>query len=179
MDITLKSNSYTLHGEKVILRPLTEQDWQVISWWETDPAVIYWADSDLVESRTIEEVKKIFRMVSQNAYCFIVEVDSIPVGTGWLQHMNMEEILRKYPGQDCRRIDLALGKNSWEKGFGTDTIRTLTQFALKHEKADLVFGGPGDYNLRSQNAFIKAGFRFSMKLKDPPRVKHGSHTGLP
>jgi RimJ/RimL family protein N-acetyltransferase len=109
----LKEHSYTLQGEKVVLRPMTEGDWQVIARWETDPEVIYWTDADPKETRTLEEVQHIFRTVSQNAYCFVIEVEGTPVGDCWLQHMNLQEILAKYPSQDCWRIDLAFKKDSW------------------------------------------------------------------
>ncbi|HEX9896863.1 MAG TPA: GNAT family N-acetyltransferase [Dehalococcoidales bacterium] len=167
----LKEHSYTLRGEKVVLRPMTEDDWQVLARWETDPEVIYWADSDPKETRTLEEVQYIFRTVSQNAYCFVVEVEGTPIGSCWLQRMNMEEILEKYSGQDCWRIDLAFEKDSWGRGYGTDTIRTLTQFAFEHEKADIVFGGVSDYNEHSQRTFIRAGYKLILKLEDPPGSK--------
>ena len=145
----LKQHNNTLNGQQVVLRPMKEDDWQIISRWETDPDVIYWADSDSKESRTLEEVQNIFRTVSQNAYCFVIEMRSEPIGDCWLQRMNIEEILKKYTGFDCRRIDLAFERGSWGRGFGTDTIRTLTQFVFEHERADIVFGGAGDYNERS------------------------------
>jgi RimJ/RimL family protein N-acetyltransferase len=163
----LIEHNYILHGQRVVLRPMTEDDWQVLARWETDPEVIYWADSDPKATRTLGEVQYIFRLVSQNAYCFVVEVDNIPIGSCWLQRMNIEEILKKYPDQDCRRIDLALRKESWGQGFGTDVIRTLKQFAFEHEKADIVFGGVSDYNERSQRTFIRAGYKLRLKLKDP------------
>ena len=53
----LKKHSYTLRGEKVVLRPMTEGDWKTIARWDTDPEVIYWADADLKETRTLEEVQ--------------------------------------------------------------------------------------------------------------------------
>jgi RimJ/RimL family protein N-acetyltransferase len=171
MDMVLNTHNYRLTGERVVLRPITEDDWQIIEVWETDPEVIYWADSDPKETRTIEEVQYIFRSVSQNAYCFIVEVENVPIGSCWLQHMNIGEILKKYLDQSCWRIDLALGKESWGQGFGTDIIHTLTQFAFEHEKADIVFGGVSDYNERSQRTFIKAGYQPVMKLEDPPGSK--------
>ena len=172
VDMVLKEHRYRLTGEQVVLRPLTENDWQIIAVWETDLEVIYWADSDATkETRTLEEVQYIFRLVSQNAYCFVVEVEDKPIGSCWLQNMNIQEILKDYPGLDCRRIDLALGKGSWGQGFGTDVIRTLTRFAFQHEKADIVFGGVGDYNIRSQRTFSKAGYQLVLKLADPPESK--------
>jgi len=97
---------------------MTEGDWAVVREWETDPEIIHWADTGIVASRTVEEVRQIFRTVSQHAFCFIVEFDGRPIGDGWLQEMNLEKILRSYPGLDCRRIDLVIGeKDLWGRGW--------------------------------------------------------------
>lgn len=165
----LREHGITLHGERVFLRPMTEDDWKIVAKWETDPEIIHWADTGLVAMRTAEEVKKIFRKVSQHAFCFIIELGEKPIGDGWLQEMNLEKILQEYPGLDCRRIDLVIGeKELWGRGLGADIIRTLTRFAFEQEKADMVFGIPGDYNERSQGAFMKAGYSLVMKLEEPP-----------
>jgi RimJ/RimL family protein N-acetyltransferase len=109
----LKEHNYILHGQRVVLRPMTEDDWQVLARWETDPEVIYWADSDPKETRTLEEVQHIFRAVSQTAYCFVVEVENIPIGSCWLQRINMEEILKNIP---IRIADVST--SPWEKNRG-------------------------------------------------------------
>jgi aminoglycoside 6'-N-acetyltransferase len=165
----LREHKVTLRGERVFLRPMTEDDWAIIVKWETDPEVIRWADTSRVASRAEEEVKRIFRTVSQHAYCFIIELDKKPIGDGWLQEMNLEPILQEYPKQDCRRIDLAIGeKKLWGRGLGADIIRALTHFAFEQEKADMVFAIIGDYNERSQSAFMKSGYSLVMKLEEPP-----------
>jgi RimJ/RimL family protein N-acetyltransferase len=134
-----------------------------------NPGIIHWADTSHVESRTLEEVQQIFRKVSQHAFCFIIELDGKPIGDGWLQEMNLKQILQKYPKLDCRRIDLVIGENElWGRGLGADTIRILTRFAFEQEKADMVFAVIGDYNERSQSAFIKSGYSLVMKLEEPP-----------
>lgn len=166
--LKFRGHNFTLKGGRVSLRPMTEDDWPTIAIWETDPEVLYWADTDPVTSRTLNEVKGIFRTVSQIAHCFIVEFEGKPIGDCWLQKMNVKKIIRKYPEKDCRRIDLVIGeKGLWGKGLGTDVIRTLTEFAFEHEKADLVFAVVGDYNARSQRAFEKVGYQQVMKLKEP------------
>jgi aminoglycoside 6'-N-acetyltransferase len=148
---------------------MTENDWPIVAKWETDPDIIRWADTRRVSYRTAEEVRRIFCKVSQHAYCFIIELDGKPIGDGWLQEMNLKKILDKYPAQDCRRIDLVIGeKELWGRGLGADTIRTLTRFAFEQEKADAVFAVIGDYNERSQSAFIKSGYSLAMKLEEPP-----------
>ncbi|MHB8104584.1 MAG: GNAT family N-acetyltransferase [Dehalococcoidales bacterium] len=172
--LKLREHNYSLKGERITLRPLTENDWATVAKWETDPEVLYWADFEPVEKRTLEEVQAIFRGVSQHAYCFVMEFAGKPIGDCWLQEMNLERILKEYSGKDCRRVDLVIGeKGLWGKGLGTDVIRTLTKFAFKHEKTDMVFGVTGDYNERSQRAFKKAGYKLVMKLeeKQPSRAK--------
>jgi RimJ/RimL family protein N-acetyltransferase len=148
---------------------MTEDDWEVVGKGETDPEIIRWADTSRAESRTLEEVQQIFRKVSQHAFCFIIELEGRPIGDSWLQEMNVKKVLRAYPGRDCRRIDLVIGEEElWGRGLGTDTIRTLTRFAFEREKADMVFAIIGDYNERSQLAFMKSGYSLVMKLEEAP-----------
>ena len=165
----LREHQVMLRSDRVVLRPMTEGDWAIVAKWETDPEIIHWADTGIVTSRTVAEVRQIFRVVSQRALCFIVELDGKPIGDGWLQEMNLEKLLKAYPGLDCRRIDLVIGeKDLWGRGLGVDIIRTLARFAFEQEKADMVFGITGDYNEQSQGAFMKAGFSLVMKLEEPP-----------
>ncbi len=167
--LKLREHKHTLKGERVSLRPMTENDWPIVAKWETDPEVLYWADVEPTISRSLKEVQAIFRSVSQHAYCFVIEFEGKPIGDCWLQEMNLKRILKKFPGKDCRRVDLVIGeKGLWGKGLGTDVIRTLTGFAFQHEKADMVFGIIGDYNERSRRAFEKAGYKLVKKMKEKP-----------
>jgi len=106
--------------------------------------------------------------VSQNAFCFIIEVDNKPIGECWLQKMNLEVLLREYPDQDCRRIDLMIGeKQYWNRGIGTEVIRMLTDFGFQEQGADMIFGCHiADYNVRSLRAFQKAGYNIHSKVKE-------------
>jgi len=146
---------------------MTEDDWDILLKWNNDPEVIYFSNGDNITPHDLKGVKQIYRGTSQNAFCFIIEVDGSPVGEGWLQKMNIERILKEYPGEDCRRIDLMIGeKNLWGQGFGTDTIRTLTRFGFDHETADIIFGLVGDYNLRSIKAFRKVGYKTDARIRE-------------
>ena len=45
----------------------------------------------------------------------------IPIGECWLQQMNLERILQRYPKADSRHIDSMIGvKELWGQGLGTD-----------------------------------------------------------
>lgn len=141
MRCALKTHSLTLRGERVILRPMTEGDWNLLFRWNSDPEVLYYSEGDNVDSRTLAEVQSIYRGVSQQALCFIAEVGGKPIGEGWLQRLNLPRLLEQHPGLDCRRIDLCIGEKScWGKGLGTEIIRLLVDLGFGREGADLIFG---------------------------------------
>jgi RimJ/RimL family protein N-acetyltransferase len=168
----LREHAIVLHGERVTLRPMTENDWEILLAWNSDPEVLYFSEGDNVATYDLEVVQFIYRSVSQNAICFIVEYEGQPVGEGWLQRMNMDRILTQYPGLDCRRIDLVIGeKQLWGQGLGTDTIRTLTRFGFEDESADLIFGLVSDYNERSWRAFQRVGYAIAAEVPEPSGMK--------
>jgi len=151
---------------------MTESDWDLLARWNNDPEVLWFSEGDHVKSRPIAEVRQVYRGVSQAAFCFIIEVDGLPIGDCWLQKMNMGRILSKYPGKDCRRIDLQIGeKNLWGRGYGTDVIKTLTRFGFEAQAADMIFGLVYDYNPRSLRAFAKAGYVEDQRVEEPPGRK--------
>lgn len=165
----LREHQIVLVGAHVKLRPMAESDWDVIHQWDTDPEVLYFSEGDDVSSYTLEESQDIYRSVSQNAFSFIVEYAKRRIGYCWLQKMNMKDILQRFPDQDCRRIDLAIGeKMLWGRGLGTEIIGLLTKFGFHQEKADLIFGcGIADYNSRSRQAFEKNGYSIYQEVQQP------------
>jgi len=79
-------------------------------------------------------------MVSQHAFCFIIQYQGKPASECWLQEMNLEEIAAKYPGQDVRRVDIMIGENDcWGMGIGSAAIGLLTEFAFISQGIDLIF----------------------------------------
>jgi RimJ/RimL family protein N-acetyltransferase len=119
----IKLKGKTPLGKEVRLRPMTEEDWDILFKWNNDPEVLYYSEGDKVTSFTLKEIQKIYRNISQDAYFFIIEVDGKPVGECWLQKMNLKRILESYKGMDLRRIDLMIGeKEYWGKGIGTEAI---------------------------------------------------------
>jgi len=168
----LREHSIILHGERVTLRPMTENDWAILLAWNSDPEVLYFSEGDDVAAYDLERVQFIYRSVSQSAFYFIVEFGGQPIGEGALQQMNMERILAQYPTQDCRRIDPMIGeKQFWGQGLGTDIIRTLTRFGFERENADLIFAPVSDYNERSWRAFQRVGYEIVGEVPEPPGMK--------
>ena len=169
----LHQHDVTLHGNGVVLRPMTEDDWDVLVRWNSDPEILWLSEGDDVQSYSLAEVQGIYRSVSKTAFCFIAEVGEHSVGECWLQQMNLQRVLDRYPGKDARRIDLMLGdKALWGQGYGTEMIRLLTRFGFERECADLIFGcSIADYNARSLRAFMKNGYRIDSSIRQPAGMK--------
>ena len=109
----IKTHDTTLYGGNdidIVLRPLCDEHLPLLYKWCADPEVLYWTegginDTDL--SYGADTVHAIYGGVSQNAFCFLVEADGVPVGECWLQKMNLPEIKAMYPETlDVRRIDM-------------------------------------------------------------------------
>lgn len=162
----------TLRDRELALRPLTEKDWEILMIAASDPEVLYFSEGDDVKAYTLAEIQGIYRPVSRNAFCFVMELDGIQVGDCWLQRMNVKRLLEEFPGKDLRRIDLAIGrKQYWNRGLGTRAIGLLTEFGFKDQKAEMIFGLVDDYNPRSRRAFEKNGYELIRAVPLPPGSK--------
>jgi RimJ/RimL family protein N-acetyltransferase len=152
---------------------MTEDDWDILLKWNSDPEALYFCEGDDITSWELEPMQEMYREVSQDAFCFIIEFEGQPVGECWLQRMNLDRILSKYPGKDIRRIDLMIGEKSlWGCGLGTDVICTLTRFGFEEQNADVIFGCTiADYNPRSLSAFQKVGYELDVKIEMEPGKK--------
>jgi RimJ/RimL family protein N-acetyltransferase len=170
-DIILEGRSP--QGVHICLRPLTEDDWDLLFLWNNDPEVLYYAEEDDITSYTLEGIKTLYCSVCARAYCFIIEVDRVPIGEGWLQEMNLERVLETYPGLDVRRIDLAIFEKAyWGQGIGTTIIHLLAVFGFTQQNIDLIYEpGIADYNLRSLKAFQNVGFEITAKIPGEPGRK--------
>jgi RimJ/RimL family protein N-acetyltransferase len=154
----IRTHDLHLRGERIALRPMTENDWEHVLAWNADPEVLVWSD-DTTEIRPEEDTKDIYRSVSRFAFVFIIEYEGDPIGECWLQKMNLPEIIEKFPGKDLRRIDIMIGrKDLWGQGLGSDAIKALVKFGFEQDGADGIFTLVSSKNLRSQWAFKKAGF---------------------
>lgn len=123
--------------------------------WADDPEVLWFSEGEDIDHRPREEHQGIYRGVSHTpAKVFIFEIDGVPVGDGWLQHMNLPRILQAFPAQACSRIDLQLARPWWGRGVGRRAIGLLTTHGFA-SGADLVFGVDiASDNPRSQRAFL-------------------------
>ena len=159
----ITTHDVTLYGGNdvdIVLRPLCDAHLPLLYKWNADPEVVYWTDTGNADAFTEEDVRGIYASVSQNAICFLAEVNGRPIGDFWLQKMNIPEVSAQYPGFDVRRIEATIGeKTLWGKGIGSAVLGMLIDFAFNGENADLLYCFAADYNIRSQKTLLKQGFQ--------------------
>lgn len=146
--------------------------------------MLYWTEGgeDIVRSYDADTVHRIYGGVSQNAFCFLIEVDGIPVGECWLQKMNLKYVLDMYDKSvDVRRIDMAIGeKDYWNRGIGSEFIPILIDFAFNDQDVDVLHCFNEDYNPRSRRMWEKNGFSLVLTedLPQPQKGKYQYHFRL-
>ena len=169
MTVHFPNHTFVLVGPRIRLRPLTEADWPALLEWNNNPTILYYAEGDFVSGYKLAELQAIYRHIGQQAFCFMIEYDHVTIGECWLQRMNLDRILQRYPDHDCRRIDLTIGEQEyWGRGHGTEVIQLLTDFAFSHKQADYVFGCDiADYNPASLRAFQRVGYHLLAAYDQP------------
>jgi len=171
----LKPHDIILHDENVILRPLTEDDWEYLVKWEGNPEVTYWFGGfffkDGSEAYLLREVQEHFRLGSQNAYIWIIEFKKKPIGYCTLALGAVDdEIFAEFAERDCRNIEIVIGeKKFWGQGIGTKAIHLVTQFAFERDNAEvLCVIDVSDFNVRARRVFEKNGFEVYTTRRMPP-----------
>lgn len=165
---SVRMHDTVLVDGSLVLRPMTEDDWDVIAAWNNDPDVLWFTDNGGVSERSLTELQQIHRVVSRTADLFVFEIDGVAVGDGWVQQMNLDRILRAFPDRRLARIDLQLSPTVWGKGIGTRAVRLLTGHAFEGGH-DLVFACDiADYNARSRRAFLRCGYVPWRRVLSPP-----------
>lgn len=137
----LRTHKFVLNDHEIYLRPMTENDWDLLVDWNNRPEVLRYSEGDPTDGHPLETVKRIYRGVSQHAYCFIIMLANKPIGECWIQEMNLKRIREAFPSSLCYRIDLMIGESTqWGRGIGTRAIAMLTEFGFHELRADMIFG---------------------------------------
>ncbi len=147
-----------IQGDTVLLRPPREEDFDLVYRLWNDWEICRWADDAFYLPKSPEKFKEKFekyhlgkeeRSPFKDWIVFIIEVDGKGVGDCGL---DIDWVRRR------ATIWIELLPEEWEKGYGTDAIRTLTKYAfqLGLERVRAIVNA---YNERSKRAFEKAGYR--------------------
>lgn len=172
--MTLRSHGVVLRTERLVLRPMAEDDWPTLLRWNRDPDVLRYWDPPEPEPWTLEKLEEVYRSISEDALMFLAEMDGRPIAECWLQRMNLPRILERHAGEDVRRIDLSIGeKDLWGRGLGTEIVRALVALGFERERCDRICVTVSRANMRSRRAFEKAGLAIVGEVHDAPDERDG------
>jgi aminoglycoside 6'-N-acetyltransferase len=136
-----------LRGERVVLRPLAEQDVPRIVELGADPEVARWW-----RGLTHEHVLEKARGEDEGAVVFAIVVDGDVAGMCQYFEENDEEFRHA-------SVDLFLGAPYQDRGLGTDAVRTMARHLvddLGHHRLTI---DPAAHNERAIRSYEKVGFR--------------------
>lgn len=54
----LRTHDIVLMDGSLVLRPMTEHDWEIVAAWNDDPDVLWFTDNGAVSERSLEELQR-------------------------------------------------------------------------------------------------------------------------
>jgi RimJ/RimL family protein N-acetyltransferase len=151
-----------IQGEKISLRPMKPKEVELIYRWANNPDVMpYWYGRRRTwygRRRTLKQIKDDWKphyfsdKDPHSGRCFAIEVNDEPIGM-----VNYNKIDRENKSVD---MDIMIGqKEQWDKGYGTDALKTFCGFLFIKFKLNRIWLGAYIYNVRAIRAYEKAGFK--------------------
>ena len=136
-----------LRGDRVVLRPLTEQDVARIVELGADPEVARWWPG-----LTPEHVGEKARSEDEGVVVFAI-VDGTEVA-GMIQYHEEDDPDYRHAG-----MDLFLGLPFQDRGLGTDAVHTMARYLVGERGHHRLTIDPAAHNARAIRCYEKAGFR--------------------
>ena len=149
-----KMKSGFLIGKRVYLRALEKEDLICIQKWSNDPEIRK-LTGEVVSMSQADADKFLERVYSDNTrewFAIIVKENDRVIGeTG---------LLRMFPAWRTTDISIIIGeKDAWEKGYGTEAILLLLDYAFRCLNFHRVAIGVVGFNKRAISFWKKIGFK--------------------
>jgi RimJ/RimL family protein N-acetyltransferase len=150
-----------ISGGKVILRPLEKQDLARSLQWLTDPLVNKYLSQNF-KDLTWEQEEKWFDYIQDShkdmVFAILDRKAEFHIGNCALHKIN--EI------KGICELGIVIGeKEYWDKGYGTDSVKALVDFALMDLRLSRIRLNVYTYNHRAISAYNKCGFKLIRVLK--------------
>lgn len=143
-----------LETERLVLRPLTVDDAEAVFEWTSDPRVAkymsYPRHTDICQ--TIEWLKSTYDEENEWNWAFILKDENKIIGSGSIGP-NIE--MKEYWG-----IGYNIHYDYWHKGYCTEAMKAIIDFAHNHLSVDKICSGHAVDNPRSGKVMEKCGLKF-------------------
>jgi RimJ/RimL family protein N-acetyltransferase len=151
-------------GKKINLRVLEEKDLERSLMWLKDPSINMYLSSNFRDYDKEKELKWFeFIQNSNNDVVFAIEEkdSGLHIGNCSLDKIDWER-------KSCEMGIVIGDKSNWNKGFGSEAVKTVTDFAFQKLYLQSVRLNVYKYNRRAIRVYKKCGF----KLKGIERRNH-------
>ena len=148
-------------GGKITLRPLEKEGLGRSLGWLTDPKVNKYLSQNF-KDLTIQQEEQWFNYIKnsiQDIVFAIMERESdIHIGNCALHKID--------PRKNTCELGIVIGeKDYWDKGYGTDAVKTLIGFAINDLELSKVWLNVYTYNHRAIKVYENCGFKLLRVLK--------------
>jgi RimJ/RimL family protein N-acetyltransferase len=158
-----------LETERLFLRPLAENDWDMALETFTDPEVMKYVADVANEETLAEEMKTHIRRGAGGrigVWCVLQRETREKLGTAILLPMPIEEkdtdwsLVQEdsYPDADIE-VGYILKRSAWGNGYATEACGRLVRFAFEETGLDEVVAVTDPRNAASQKVLRKCGLR--------------------
>ncbi len=158
-----------LETDRLLLRPLVENDWEMALETFMDPEVMKFVADVGSEEALAEEMKTAIRRGAGGrigVWCVLQRETGEKLGTAILLPLPIEEddtdwsLVQedRYPDADIE-VGYILKRSAWGNGYATEACRRLIQFAFEETELDEIVAVTDPRNAASQEVLRKCGLR--------------------
>ncbi len=158
-----------LETDRLLLRPLVENDWDMALETFMDPEVMKFVADVSSEEALAEEMKTAIRRGAGGrigVWCVFQRETGEKLGTAILLPLPIEEddtdwsLVQedRYPDADIE-VGYILKRSAWGNGYATEACRRLVQFAFEETELDEIVAVTDPRNAASQEVLRKCGLR--------------------
>jgi RimJ/RimL family protein N-acetyltransferase len=158
-----------LETDRLLLRPLVENDWEMALETFMDPEVMKFVADVGSEEALAEEMKTAVRRGAGGrigVWCVLQRETGEKLGTAILLPLPIEEddtdwsLVQedRYPDADIE-VGYILKRSAWGNGYATEACRRLIQFAFEETELDEIVAVTDPRNAASQKVLRKCGLR--------------------
>lgn len=155
------ANGILVQGERIKLCPFEGDFWRVGLGWYNDPEIIAMTSDDpnaLTEAQFKDMIQVDIDHAQSVVFGVANELDR-PIGVGMLRHVDGLH-------RSCE-LHITIGeKDHWGKGYGTDAIAMMRDYAFVGLELHRVISTPFAHNTRMVRSLEKCGFVREGVLRD-------------
>lgn len=160
-----------LTTKRLILRPIQPQDWEELFYGlRNQPEFLYYANkkraTKIQQKQSLENIADKYKNLDYYNWAITQKQDGKIVGQIVLKVMEINE---------CVEFSYATDKQFWGKGYMTEALDCIINFAIKKIKVQRVQGGCAIENLASKKVMQKCNMHFEGTLKGYLHLADGYH----